>query len=844
MRHASRIWLGVLFLTVSISATAGAEFRTWKAAVGNFSIEAEFVELKDDNAVRLRLKDGKHRDVPFDKLSTKDQDYVSNKISLPAPPTQPPVPSNTKSPAPTGTPNRERIAKLEKDVARCQTAEEALRLYRVFRDDQATTTADRQAIDSKISELRSLAEKKMVRLKGQWVTAEAFQKNRDQANVLMKQGLELLRLKQEDSFRKKFGEAAELEPDQVRAEFMIAIIYGVMAHDAVKARQYYDACLKRDPDNVAVMNNLALTLARKGDTQTSAMLWRKAAELAPDQRIVQNLGRFLDLASQKKISASKATLDVITNTYATLISSGKFERADLKQGWLYMLIDADALSLTDDSKEENKASKDNRPPPAEDGSVVVGGGTGWVVHPQYILTNNHVVDGGTSFEIQLSEGDKKTMKATLVASQKSPDLALLKCDELDAPPLTIDPTPLRRGTDIMTLGFPEMFKLGASLKATRGVISAVPAAALDEMYLYDAVVNPGNSGGPVFDNHGNVVAVTTVLYMTAGRYGGGIPSSVALDFAKKHISDFRPGVPSREVLDWPLIDQQVSPSTVLIWSRSKTPGESKSALGDGTIEDKFCMVCSGLRGTKCPIKICKEGQIILNQQKGACPACKGVGAIPCADCNATGIELALIPEKSASSNDGPSNLPEGNTTGTPSYLQSPLNPDLVNHINTMMSNGQTRDTAQAGTGDVSFRDPGPSLLIGFYLNYNGKAGEDLLISSIRTIALTGGGRSSRSLHGSRVDRQSIRVEAKPGYAVGGLKLKAGSGINGMIVVFMKINGRQLDPKDSYESEYYGGPGGAWKTLGMDGSLIIGTYGKVSSDSTSLMGLGLITTPKS
>ena len=364
---------------------------------------------------------------------------------------------------------------------------------------------------------------------------------------------------------------------------------------------YYDACLKRDPENVAVLNNLALTLVRKGDTQNAVMHWRKAVELLPDQRLVQNLGRFLDLAGQKKIAASKTTIETVSNTYGTLIASGKFERADLKTGWLYLLIDEDSMSIADDDSEKKKVSQDNRPPAAEDGSVVVGGGTGWVVHPHYILTNNHVVDGGSSFDIQLSEGDKdQTMKATLVAVQKSPDLALLKCDELDAPPLTIDPTLLRRGTDIMTLGYPEMFKLGASLKATRGVISAVPASAIDDMYLYDAVVNPGNSGGPVFDNHGNVVAVTTVLYMTAGRYGGGIPSSVALDFVKKHIPGFNTPQPSKEVLDWPQIDQNVSPSTVLIWTRSKTPRSGRSAPDEDEIEDKICMVCDGVAASSAP----------------------------------------------------------------------------------------------------------------------------------------------------------------------------------------------------------------------------------------------------
>ena len=122
------------------------------------------------------------------------------------------------------------------------------------------------------------------------------------------------------------------------------------------------------------------------------------------------------------------------------------------------------------------------------------------------------------------------MPAKLVASSEKPDLALLHCEGLDAAPLAIDPAPCRRGTDIMTLGYPEMFVLGASLKSTRGVISAVPSSAVDDMYLYDAVINHGNSGGPVCDTHGNVVAVTTIMVTTAGKYGGGIPGADGTSF--------------------------------------------------------------------------------------------------------------------------------------------------------------------------------------------------------------------------------------------------------------------------------------------------------------------------
>jgi S1-C subfamily serine protease len=650
---------GLLFVVALLAASAAAfgEFRTWTAASGGFTTEAEFIELKG-NTVRLRLKDGTQLDLAIEKLSAADQKYAREQGSKAAPVN--PFAAGSKAPASPSSKN-ESLAKLEASVARSQTAEEALRLYRIFYDDPSTSEADRKAIEPKVAEYRELADKKMMRMQGKWVTEEEFRKVRNQANSLMKQGLELFRLKQEDGFRKKFAEAAALEPDSVRADFAIGLIYSIISVDYTKTKQYFESCLKRDPSNVCVLNNLALASVKRGDFGSAVANWRKAAEIEPSQHLVQNLGRFIDQAGQQKIKPAKNQLENITNVYTTLVGSGKFERANLKRGWMWMVLDEDLLSL-DDKKEQAEEKVSVVPAPGEDGSVVVGGGTGFMIFPDYILTNNHVVDGGTSFEIQTHDGSKdKTLKATLVAASKKPDLALLRCEGLSAQHLAIDPAPLGRGTDIMTLGYPEMFILGASLKATRGVISAVPSSSVDDMYLYDAVVNHGNSGGPVFDSRGNVVAVTTIMVRTEGKYGGGIPGAVALEFVKKHVPNYAPPELKTAVLDWPAVDKVASPATVLVWTRSKTPGSSQIAGAD-YYEDRDCMVCNGGKVMECPIKGCNMGLVVVRGKKLACPACNGKGKIICLACKATGFDPDLVPPKVASTT--PPTTPGSPSSGT------------------------------------------------------------------------------------------------------------------------------------------------------------------------------------
>ncbi|HEX4147894.1 MAG TPA: trypsin-like peptidase domain-containing protein, partial [Pirellulales bacterium] len=612
-------------------ALCRAEFRIWSAAAGGFTTDAEFVELRSGDVVHLRLRSGAEKDVPLDRLSPADQNYVRTHARDAA--------GDARKPE-EGRGNR--LAKLEHEADRAPTAEEALRLYHVFRDDPATTETQRQAIAPRIEELCKLAEKKMVRIGSKWATPTEFRARRNKANGLMKAGLEMLRLKQEDAFRGKFAEAAKVEPESIRADFLLGMLYSMLSSNYTKSKQCFDLCAKREPENVAVLNNLALAAMRRGDMTIAMATWRKAVKIEPNQFMVQNLGRLLDQASKNKLNVPKGIVDNAVDMYTTLLAMEKFERADLKRGWLWMFIDQESMSLAK-LGDQKKTVESPAPKPSEDGAAVIGGGTGFVVFPQYILTNNHVVAGGTSFDIQTSDGSKDNLlHATLVAHSEKPDLALLKCEQLQAAPVAIDPAPLGRGTDIMTLGYPEMFALGASLKATRGVISAIPSSAVDDMYLYDAVINHGNSGGPVCDSRGNVVAVTTVMTTTEGKFGGGIPSAAALAFVQQHVPNFQPVDVAQQPLDWPGVDQKVSPATVLVWTRSKTGAESTSLAGSGFYEDRDCLVCNGLGVLKCTAPGCSGG--IVTVRKGTttsnapCPVCAGKTIAACRVCGGKGID--------------------------------------------------------------------------------------------------------------------------------------------------------------------------------------------------------------
>ena len=161
------------------------------------------------------------------------------------------------------------------------------------------------------------------------------------------------------------------------------------------------------------------------------------------------------------------------------------------------------------------------------------------------------------FEIQLADG--KLLKATRIAGREKADLALLKCEELDCAvrsPAFTETVP--RGTDVMLLGYPEMTTLGASLKATRGSISAVPDAERRRSLLVRRRDERRQQRRARLRRRGNVVAVHYLGINTASRYGGGIP-----EFRRPWISCNRRcpissrACRTRRSCEWPQVDEKV-----------------------------------------------------------------------------------------------------------------------------------------------------------------------------------------------------------------------------------------------------------------------------------------------
>ncbi len=168
-------------------------------------------------------------------------------------------------------------------------------------------------------------------------------------------------------------------------------------------------------------------------------------------------------------------------------------------------------------------------------------GSGFVIDPTgLIVTNNHVVEKGESFEIAFSDG--QTLPARLLGTDPATDIAVLKVAARGPLPFVRwgDSKGLKVGDWVLAIGNP--FGLGGSVSA--GIVSArnrdISTGRFDDFIQTDAAINKGNSGGPLFNLAGDVVGVNTAIFSpTGGSVGIGfaapsdLVSSIARQLAEK-----------------------------------------------------------------------------------------------------------------------------------------------------------------------------------------------------------------------------------------------------------------------------------------------------------------------
>jgi len=158
-------------------------------------------------------------------------------------------------------------------------------------------------------------------------------------------------------------------------------------------------------------------------------------------------------------------------------------------------------------------------------------GSGFLISADgLVLTNAHVVDGAKEVTVKLS--DHREYKAKVLGADRSSDIAVLKIDGHELPTVTLgNSDQLGVGDYVLAIGEP----FGLEETATAGIVSAKGRSLPGDGYVpfiqTDAAVNPGNSGGPLFDANGSVIGINAQIYSNSGGFQGvsfAIPINLAM----------------------------------------------------------------------------------------------------------------------------------------------------------------------------------------------------------------------------------------------------------------------------------------------------------------------------
>jgi S1-C subfamily serine protease len=140
--------------------------------------------------------------------------------------------------------------------------------------------------------------------------------------------------------------------------------------------------------------------------------------------------------------------------------------------------------------------------------LTIGSGSGFYINNKgYALTNNHVVEICEQV-ITIAEGRK--ILFYVVATDKVNDIGLLKSIEKNSNYLVINKKGAKLGEDVIAVGFPLSSRLSDSVKITKGVVSSLSGMKNNSAQIQiDAALQPGNSGGPIINENGNVVGIAS-----------------------------------------------------------------------------------------------------------------------------------------------------------------------------------------------------------------------------------------------------------------------------------------------------------------------------------------------
>lgn len=478
-----------------------------------------------------------------------------------------------------------------------------------------------------------------------WIPATEAEQLAAAADSLIERGVSYLVAGNHTSAKEAFEDASKKDRAGTRADFVLGILNSPLGpekpSDAKEWKEFFKAAeghfrqvLVRSPDLSCVVNDLALIYVRQKRFKEALLLWKELNKAEPDSPIVlHNVTELVEQINKGRVFPGKTDEKAIQLFYTDLTAGAIRDRVRHSPGWWY-------TNLTLSQSEEKRTRFDETAVNAPAGS-----GTGFVVHPGYLLTAAHLVADANSVSVAL--GDQLPVAAETLVISLVHDLAILKLPDDTVPALSFSAT-TPEATDYVTqIGFPSQssritprsFKISASPNITHH----------SKLLLFQGIVNPGLIGAPVCDSSGNVIGMSTTIGTLDKGLTPSIPTSMIDTFIEKHLPEYK--AMRRTELNPVAADQLISRTSgsigrVMVTKRYHNFGFGTAAnptfavdllpsccVGTGKVECGGCN-SSGEVSVKKMVqvgvnKLTGKPQFQLRGVKQKCPTCAGDGLVPC-----------------------------------------------------------------------------------------------------------------------------------------------------------------------------------------------------------------------
>ena len=330
-------------------------------------------------------------------------------------------------------------------------------------------------------------------------------------------------------------EAIRIKPDDAKAHNNLGVAYNNLGQYQEAIASYKEA-IRIKPDNATAHNNLGWVYKNMDRNDEAIASYKEALRINPDLTIARNnLNKLEQKTADERLAREQRLLGEEREKHDALQKGKEADRLARER----KLLEEERKKLEAAEERQRQQQAQQQPVP---------GGTGFLFSSKdYIITNYHVVKGKHAIKAKFTNGD--VIEADIVSKDVKNDIAILKLktsSSITSRELKFgDSSKARMGEKVFTIGYPASSVLGERPKYTEGVISAVTGIKDDPTVFQITVpIQPGNSGGPLFNEKGEIIGITTAsLSLRAAEVLGAIPQNINYALKSSFVKNLLASIP-------------------------------------------------------------------------------------------------------------------------------------------------------------------------------------------------------------------------------------------------------------------------------------------------------------